>query len=169
MKAGTTSYSPPLFNNKFFLLQQFLFLPPFSQLPHYQRFKNLYYWWVLSRTLHLKRWWKDQSLPFSFSVFFFFYISLEFIHICGVNEWKQKQEKEVLGVSFRPENFIPGLIIGFIFGFFLDLTKLAKNPSGRKIGSSPTKHQPRIVSSNSDEELKMVIYLFFIGKKKSFF
>lgn len=72
-------------------------------------------------------------------------------------------------MSFRPENFIPGLIIGFIFGFFLDLTKLAKNPSGRKIGSSPTKHQPRIVSSNSDEELKMVIYLFFIGKKKSFF
>ncbi|XP_057776136.1 uncharacterized protein LOC130994949 isoform X3 [Salvia miltiorrhiza] len=73
---------------------------------------------------------------------------------------KKHEKREALGVSFRPENFIPGLIIGFIFGFFLDLAKPAKSPTGRKIGSSPTtKHQqqPRTVSTNNDEELKMVL------------
>ncbi|XP_047945916.1 peptidyl-tRNA hydrolase 2, mitochondrial isoform X1 [Salvia hispanica] len=74
---------------------------------------------------------------------------------------KQKHQKRaVLGVSFRPENFIPGLIIGFICGFFLDLAKPAKGPSGRKIGSSPISknhQQPRIASSNNEEELKMVL------------
>ncbi|CAA0838380.1 Peptidyl-tRNA hydrolase II (PTH2) family protein [Striga hermonthica] len=33
----------------------------------------------------------------------------------------QKKEREWLGVSFKPENFIPGLIIGFIFGLFVDV------------------------------------------------
>ncbi|GFQ07005.1 peptidyl-tRNA hydrolase 2 mitochondrial [Phtheirospermum japonicum] len=68
---------------------------------------------------------------------------------------KKKQEKEWLGVSFKPENFIPGLIIGFIFGLFLDLSKPAKNSSGKKIGG--LQHLPRILSSNPDEELKMVL------------
>ncbi|XP_042059918.1 peptidyl-tRNA hydrolase 2, mitochondrial-like isoform X3 [Salvia splendens] len=73
---------------------------------------------------------------------------------------KKHEKMEVLGVSFRPENFIPGLIIGFICGFFLDLAKPAKGPSGRKIGSSPISknhQQPRIASSNNEEELKMVL------------
>ncbi|KAL1562228.1 peptidyl-tRNA hydrolase [Salvia divinorum] len=73
---------------------------------------------------------------------------------------KKHEKREILGVSFRPENFIPGLIIGFICGFFLDLAKPAKSPSGRKIGSSPTSknhQQPRIASTNNDEELKMVL------------
>ncbi|CAL5321739.1 unnamed protein product [Camellia sinensis] len=40
---------------------------------------------------------------------------------------KQKQEREWFAVSFKPENFIPGLVIGFIFGLFLDLSKPIKN------------------------------------------
>ncbi|KAL0327535.1 UNVERIFIED_CONTAM: Peptidyl-tRNA hydrolase 2, mitochondrial [Sesamum angustifolium] len=72
----------------------------------------------------------------------------------------QKQEREWLGVSFKPENFIPGLIIGFIFGFFLDLSKPAKTSGGKKVGGSllgRNHQQPRIMSTNGDEELKMVL------------
>ncbi|KAL8499197.1 hypothetical protein ACS0TY_022244 [Phlomoides rotata] len=74
---------------------------------------------------------------------------------------KKNQKKEWLGASFQPENFLPGLIIGFIFGFFFDLAKPAKSPSGRKIGSSSSigknQEQPRILQSNTGEELKMVL------------
>ncbi|KAL0372142.1 UNVERIFIED_CONTAM: putative peptidyl-tRNA hydrolase 2 [Sesamum calycinum] len=72
----------------------------------------------------------------------------------------QKQEREWLGVSFKPENFIPGLIIGFIFGFFLDLSKPPKTSGGKKVGGSllgRNHQQPRSMSTNGDEELKMVL------------
>lgn len=69
---------------------------------------------------------------------------------------KQKQEKEWLGVSFKPENFIPGLVIGFIVGFFLDLSKPMKSSSSQKIGGNK-RHQSSLLSCNSDEELKMVL------------
>ncbi|XP_027083387.1 uncharacterized protein [Coffea arabica] len=74
---------------------------------------------------------------------------------------KQKEEKkEWLGVSFKPENFIPGLIIGFIFGLFLDLSK------PNKASTSATKRSNLLSSKNqrltsvadaADEELKMVL------------
>ncbi|CAA3028124.1 peptidyl-tRNA hydrolase 2, mitochondrial isoform X1 [Olea europaea var. sylvestris] len=73
---------------------------------------------------------------------------------------KQKHEEGWLGVSFKPENFIPGLIIGFICGLFLDLSKPGKGYDARKISRPlPGQNQqlPRIVSSNTDEELKMVL------------
>ncbi|KAG8381850.1 hypothetical protein BUALT_Bualt05G0015600 [Buddleja alternifolia] len=73
----------------------------------------------------------------------------------------QKQERERLGVSFKPENFLPGLIIGFIFGFFFDLSKPRKIPGGRKLGGGSVlgknQHQSGIMSSNTDEDLKMVL------------
>lgn len=66
-----------------------------------------------------------------------------------------KHEKEWFAVSFRPENFIPGLIIGFVFGLLLDLTKPTKgNANGNS--SFVAKHQ-RLTSSNPDEEFKMVL------------
>ncbi|GMP94930.1 hypothetical protein CsSME_00044184 [Camellia sinensis var. sinensis] len=72
---------------------------------------------------------------------------------------KQKQEREWFAVSFKPENFIPGLVIGFIFGLFLDLSKPTKNNNN----TTPKKanlllgNQQRLVSTNTDEELKMVL------------
>uniref|UniRef100_A0A7C8ZFX9 peptidyl-tRNA hydrolase n=1 Tax=Opuntia streptacantha TaxID=393608 RepID=A0A7C8ZFX9_OPUST len=61
-----------------------------------------------------------------------------------------KEEKEWLGLSFRPENFIPGVVIGFILGLLLDLTKPPKNP--------PRPRKQQFISSNhTDEELKMVL------------
>ncbi|GMH11854.1 hypothetical protein Nepgr_013695 [Nepenthes gracilis] len=69
----------------------------------------------------------------------------------------KKKEREWLGVSFRPENFIPGLVIGFIFGLLLDLSKPSKNPPRRK-NSLMGRHQQHCLSSNdTDEELKMVL------------
>ncbi|XP_042492444.1 peptidyl-tRNA hydrolase 2, mitochondrial [Macadamia integrifolia] len=72
---------------------------------------------------------------------------------------QHKREGEWFGVSFRPENFIPGLVIGFIFGLLLDLSGLPKhNSKGNK--SFPTRgnrQQQRVVSDNGDEELKMVL------------
>ncbi|XP_034684568.1 probable peptidyl-tRNA hydrolase 2 isoform X2 [Vitis riparia] len=71
---------------------------------------------------------------------------------------KQKQEREWFAVNFKPENFIPGLIIGFIFGFFLDLSKTPKNQTRHNNSlQGKRQQQQQLVSSNSDEELKMVL------------
>ncbi|CAK9188458.1 unnamed protein product [Ilex paraguariensis] len=71
-----------------------------------------------------------------------------------------KQEREWFAVSFKPENFIPGLVIGFIFGMLLDLSKPTKSTTKRNSGLVG-KHQQQqsilMASSNSDEELKMVL------------
>ncbi|KAL6985446.1 peptidyl-tRNA hydrolase [Sarracenia purpurea var. burkii] len=64
---------------------------------------------------------------------------------------KQKQERELFAVSFRPENFIPGLVIGFIIGLFLDLSKPVRSITKKN-------HlQQRLASLNTNEELKMVL------------
>ncbi|KAJ9546769.1 hypothetical protein OSB04_019312 [Centaurea solstitialis] len=62
---------------------------------------------------------------------------------------KNKQDKGWLGRSFQPENFIPGLIIGFIFGMLMDLSK----PIKRNAANS----RRRLLSSSNDENLKMVL------------
>ncbi|KAJ0031991.1 hypothetical protein Pint_12852 [Pistacia integerrima] len=68
---------------------------------------------------------------------------------------KQKQEKEWFAASFRAENFIPGLVIGFIFGMLLDLSKPAKS-NAKKKNFLPGKPQERFtVSSNGDQDVKM--------------
>lgn len=75
----------------------------------------------------------------------------------------QKHEKEWLGVSFKPENFIPGLAIGFILGLLLDFTKIAKSSGGRKVGGQSivkSQQQQRNLLSDGDEELKMVCNCF---------
>ncbi|XP_015573147.1 peptidyl-tRNA hydrolase 2, mitochondrial isoform X2 [Ricinus communis] len=70
---------------------------------------------------------------------------------------KHKQEREGgLTESFRLENFIPGLVIGFIFGLFLDLTNPIKN-SFKKKNFSGKSQQQSLVSYNGDPELKMVL------------
>ncbi|GAB4854317.1 hypothetical protein Ancab_022904 [Ancistrocladus abbreviatus] len=69
----------------------------------------------------------------------------------------QREEREWLGLSFRPENFIPGLVIGFIFGLLLDLAKPSKNPpraaKNSFLGNKLQTHCP----TSTDEELKMVL------------
>ncbi|XP_044472522.1 peptidyl-tRNA hydrolase 2, mitochondrial isoform X2 [Mangifera indica] len=70
---------------------------------------------------------------------------------------KQKQEKEWFATSFRAENFIPGLVIGFIFGMLLDLSKPAKSHAKKK-NFLPGKPQEHLrVPSNGDQDLKMVL------------
>ncbi|KAG5562530.1 hypothetical protein RHGRI_005306 [Rhododendron griersonianum] len=77
---------------------------------------------------------------------------------------QQKQEREWFAVSFKPENFIPGLVIGFILGMFLDLSKPPKRSSSSTTTSTNTsnrllgKHQQqRMAALDSYEELKMVL------------
>ncbi|KAF6164180.1 hypothetical protein GIB67_010150 [Kingdonia uniflora] len=72
------------------------------------------------------------------------------------------EEENWFSVNFSPENFIPGIIIGFLFGFFLDLTKLPRNNGNRSskliTSSNISKHkQQRIGANGNDEELKMVL------------
>ena len=87
-----------------------------------------------------------------FSLSFFCYLFITFYY-----QKQQKQEREWFAVNFKPENFIPGLIIGFIFGFFLDLSKAPKNqPRHNNSLLGKRQQQQQLVSSNSDEELKMV-------------
>ncbi|KAF7149840.1 hypothetical protein RHSIM_Rhsim02G0176900 [Rhododendron simsii] len=76
---------------------------------------------------------------------------------------KQKQEREWFAVSFKPENFIPGLVIGFILGMFLDLSKPTKRSSSSTTSTNTSnrllgKHQQqRMAALDSYEELKMVL------------
>lgn len=71
----------------------------------------------------------------------------------------ERKGKEWLAENFKPENFIPGLIIGFVFGFLFDLAKPIKDYA---IGGcfSLTKHrkQPALALRNPNEELKMVFF-----------
>lgn len=68
-----------------------------------------------------------------------------------------KPQKEWLSVSFKPENFIPGLVIGFILGLFLDLSKPSKG-NAKKGYFLPSKYQQLSPASNNvDQELKLVL------------
>ncbi|EOY29763.1 Peptidyl-tRNA hydrolase II (PTH2) family protein isoform 2 [Theobroma cacao] len=79
----------------------------------------------------------------------------------------QKQERERLGVSFRPENFIPGLVLGFIFGLLLDLSKPSKTPSKKKNFLPGKLQEEDFVSTNADQYLKMVLVVRQDLKMKS--
>ncbi|KAL4334368.1 hypothetical protein GQ457_07G044750 [Hibiscus cannabinus] len=79
----------------------------------------------------------------------------------------QKQKRELLGVSFKPENFIPGLVIGFIFGLFLDWSKPTKTLSKKKNFLPGKLQEQDFVSSNADQELKMVLVVRQDLKMKS--
>lgn len=87
---------------------------------------------------------------------------------------QQKQEKAWLGASFRPENFVPGLVIGFILGLLFDLSKPITNQSTKKTFLSSKVQKQLSVSSNGDQELKMVCYItlqslsYFVGVFNSF-
>lgn len=69
---------------------------------------------------------------------------------------QRKQKGEWLSGSFKPENFIPGLVIGFISGLLIDLSKPTRNHLSNKIFSSNKLQHPSTLSSNGDQELKMV-------------
>ncbi|CAL9755301.1 unnamed protein product [Musa acuminata subsp. burmannicoides] len=75
-----------------------------------------------------------------------------------------KEEEPWLAQCLKPENYLPGMIIGFLLGFFLDLsaTRRVRDPRG-KSSSLPGKHQSMSAAASSSsprgtsEELKMVL------------
>ncbi|XP_062098162.1 uncharacterized protein LOC133804031 isoform X2 [Humulus lupulus] len=81
---------------------------------------------------------------------------------------QQNQEKEWLGSSFRAENFIPGLVIGFILGLLFDLSKASGNQTNAKRKWSSSKLQTQdLVLNSGDQELKMVLVVRLDLKMKS--
>ncbi|XP_057738878.1 uncharacterized protein LOC130955896 [Arachis stenosperma] len=80
---------------------------------------------------------------------------------------QQKQKGEWLAGSFKPENFVPGLVIGFIFGLLLDLTKPGRFHLPKKNFSSRKAQHQLSVSSNGDQDLKMVLVVRQDLKMKS--
>ncbi|RWV99793.1 hypothetical protein GW17_00037279 [Ensete ventricosum] len=73
------------------------------------------------------------------------------------------QEEPWLAQCLKPENCLPGMIVGFLLGLFLDLsaTRRVSDPRG-KSSSSPGKHRSMSAAASSSssggtsEELKMV-------------
>ncbi|CAL1373432.1 unnamed protein product [Linum trigynum] len=77
---------------------------------------------------------------------------------------KQKQGKTGgLSDGFQPENFIPGLVIGFILGLFIDLsTKPFKGSSSTAtkknfLPGKPQQQNPDSSDGDNNRELKMVL------------
>ncbi|CAH2077123.1 unnamed protein product [Thlaspi arvense] len=70
----------------------------------------------------------------------------------------KKQERKSIAGSFRTENLIPGIVIGFIIGMILDLSQQVKLPVRKsRLLSSKTQKQSSVPSNASDKELKMVL------------
>ncbi|RWR82694.1 peptidyl-tRNA hydrolase 2, mitochondrial isoform X1 [Cinnamomum micranthum f. kanehirae] len=67
---------------------------------------------------------------------------------------QQGSEDPWFAVSLRPENFIPGLIVGFLLGLFMDFSRPTKPKS---LSNNLTKRQQLASNSGADEELKMVL------------
>lgn len=61
-----------------------------------------------------------------------------------------EKDKPWLSVSLKPENFVPGLLIGFFLGLFVDLSTAAVRGVGRR-GASITRSNRGV-----DGDLKMV-------------
>ncbi|XP_078439533.1 peptidyl-tRNA hydrolase II (PTH2) family protein [Wolffia australiana] len=59
-----------------------------------------------------------------------------------------------LAMSLKPENFLPGLVIGFLLGLFFDVSRPGR--SGKSL-SSPRKQLTTSISDGDGEELKMVL------------
>ncbi|XP_073108995.1 probable peptidyl-tRNA hydrolase 2 isoform X3 [Elaeis guineensis] len=68
----------------------------------------------------------------------------------------KNREEPWLAASLRPENFIPGLVIGFLLGLFIDLTASNRSSSKGKSSFLSGKNQS-VVSCGNGEELKMVL------------
>lgn len=97
------------------------------------------------------------SLSAQFNVYDNPIILLNGIWFENLQKQQQKQKGEWLSGSFKPENFIPGLVIGFICGLLIDLSKPTRNHLSNKIFSSTKLQNQLSVSSNgADQELKMV-------------
>lgn len=70
----------------------------------------------------------------------------------------KKQEGKSISGSFKVENLIPGVVIGFIIGMLLDFSQQVKLPVKKsRLLSSKTQNQTSLTSSGTEKELKMVL------------
>ncbi|XP_073006977.1 uncharacterized protein [Typha latifolia] len=73
----------------------------------------------------------------------------------------KKREEPWLASSLKPENFLPGLVIGLLLGLFMDLSASYRGSSKRNsnstMPSASAKKQSAAFGGGSGEELKMVL------------
>uniref|UniRef100_A0A1D1Y505 peptidyl-tRNA hydrolase n=1 Tax=Anthurium amnicola TaxID=1678845 RepID=A0A1D1Y505_9ARAE len=70
---------------------------------------------------------------------------------------QQRREEPWLAVSLNPKNFVPGLVIGFLLGLFVDLSRAGRVGSNGKSLAAPGRPQSGAVPGSNGEELKMVL------------
>ncbi|XP_011626720.1 peptidyl-tRNA hydrolase 2, mitochondrial isoform X3 [Amborella trichopoda] len=68
----------------------------------------------------------------------------------------EKRQEPWLASSLKPENFVPGLLIGFLLGLLLELPKISRTSPALRLPSTLSKKK-RLLSPSCDEELKMVL------------
>ncbi|KAJ3670973.1 hypothetical protein LUZ60_008399 [Juncus effusus] len=79
------------------------------------------------------------------------------------NPSQNNKEEPWLAVSLKPENFLPGIIIGFLFGLFVDFSFLSSRGRSQDTSSLPppasSSRKPSLSSGSgpNGEELKMVL------------
>lgn len=73
----------------------------------------------------------------------------------------KKQEREgggwLFGGSFKAENFIPGLVIGFVFGLLLSKPIFSSSNNSRYISTKKKTTTPPSAAAADDDDLKMVL------------
>ncbi|KAJ4797423.1 Peptidyl-tRNA hydrolase [Rhynchospora pubera] len=77
------------------------------------------------------------------------------------NTSSNKSEEPWLAVTLKPENFLPGVVIGFLLGLFVDFSFLSRRGAPQDTSSLPpalSKRQSQSLSSGvTGEELKVVL------------
>ncbi|KAF3335069.1 peptidyl-tRNA hydrolase 2 [Carex littledalei] len=74
----------------------------------------------------------------------------------------RKSDEPWLAMSLRPENFLPGVVIGFLFGLFVDFSFFSRGGGASKDNSSmppalSRKQSESLSSGATGEELKVVL------------
>ncbi|XP_078168678.1 peptidyl-tRNA hydrolase II (PTH2) family protein [Carex rostrata] len=71
-----------------------------------------------------------------------------------------KSDEPWLAMSLRPENFLPGVVIGFLFGLFVDFSFFSRGASKDNSSMPPAlsrKQSESLSSGATGEELKVVL------------
>lgn len=78
---------------------------------------------------------------------------------------RRQREEAWLARGLKPENFVPGLVIGFLMGLFLDISASYR---GHSLKGRTLSKQLKTASDGGGEELKMVPFFSLLLMFPSF-